>query len=202
MKSSYDYAALKFLMLWERTERSLHEALNGVPSAKEVRQCLKHFQVARTFTGIRDDSKALSVAEMLGKAGARRGSSPEEKVAHLACLFKKEFGSRNLSAASKLMWLRFREPFVILDSRAVDAIAAKVQVASFESYSHYVQAWRDQYTVAKPKIADACLRLESIKSHIGLWRESAITTESLVREPWFQERVFDIYLWEFGNDDA
>lgn len=202
MKPSFDYAALKFLMLWERSEKPLHDALSGkAATADDVRRSLKHLQVARNFAGIRDSKSAQAVIRMLEKVDKRAGYTAEQKVDYLGKLFQETFRTRNLSAASKLLWLRHRRPYVIYDSRAVRAIAARAGVSLFASYDEFVAEWRRQYERVQQEVAEAGQRLSTTESQASIWRRKSPPLATLVSQPWFLERVFDIYLWEFGDSE-
>ena len=112
MNPPYEFCAHKFLDLW-RTEEPLHKAMSGTPSARQVRDALKHFRVARTFKGLSDEV-AEKISQDLVEVSDSEGIY-SDKVTSLARRFKKNFGQLNLSAASKLLWLRKRRPYLIYD---------------------------------------------------------------------------------------
>lgn len=98
MNPPYEFCAHKFLDLW-RTEEPLHKAMSGTPSARQVRDALKHFRVARTFKGLSDEV-AEKISQDLVEVSDSEGIY-SDKVTSLARRFKKNFGQLNLSAASK-----------------------------------------------------------------------------------------------------
>jgi hypothetical protein len=63
-----------------------------------------HFRVARTFKGL-SDATAEQISEYLIETSNGEGTC-SDKVTSLAQCFKERFGQFNLSAASKLLWLR------------------------------------------------------------------------------------------------
>jgi hypothetical protein len=46
-------------------------------------------------------------------------SSPNEKVKQLVKTLETRFKQNNLSAASKLLWLSYRHPYIVYDNRVV-----------------------------------------------------------------------------------
>jgi hypothetical protein len=108
-----EFCAHRFLDLW-RDEESLHDAIRGTPSADQIRRALKHFKVSRTFKGL-----SLLGCEQISKYLLEASNATEgtytDKVVALAHRFERRFGQFNLSAASKLLWLRNRTPYLIYD---------------------------------------------------------------------------------------
>src|SRR5438132_13931620 len=135
----YEFCAHKFLDLW-RDEAPLHKDMQGTPSAKQIMAALKHFKVARTFKGL-SESLAEQISENLVAVSDRCDGNYSEKVTSLALRFKKNFGQLNLSAASKLLWLRNRSPYLIYDARAVNALR-RLGNKRFDNYTSYCEAWK------------------------------------------------------------
>ena len=200
MEFPFEFCALRFLLQWERSEKGFHRQMKGPPDIVQLRKALRYFQVARNFKGLKNDSKAISIVEALTSVDSREDYSTEDKVEQLAHCFKAEFNQFNLSAASKLLWLRHRKPYIIFDSRAV--IALKNMDSSFDkkSYSEYCQAWRKQYLVHQPAIKAASAKLIEIRSFLPAWHVDEEAMLKLTKQPWFLERVFDIFLWEVGGE--
>ena len=121
------------------------------------------------------------------------------RVEELANCLKREFGQYNLSAASKLLWLRQRKPYIIYDSRAVKALKNADEVFDTRSYFEYSKAWKRQYSFHRSRIKSACERLVEIRDFLPAWYISERSMTKVVTETWFRERVFDIYLWEVGG---
>lgn len=109
----YEYCAARFLNQWESKERPLHAVLSGNPTPIEVRRALQYFQVARGFAGL--SQKGDSIVRALREASERLDEqNVVKRVSDLADRFVKDFGSRNLSAASKLLWLDVAPQFWFL----------------------------------------------------------------------------------------
>jgi hypothetical protein len=195
----YEFCAHKFLDLW-RVEEALHEAMLGTPSANQIRRALKHFRVARTFKGL-SDAVAEQISKDLVKVSNGREGTYSDKVTLLAQRFKNRFGQFNLSAASKLLWLRNRSPYLIYDARAVNALRC-LGNERFDNYTSYCEAWQKEYEERSDQISAAShglLNLPRKYTAAFLLTDGQLT--KLVHAKWFRERVFDIYLWEIGDKD-
>src|SRR3989344_6114630 len=122
MEMPFEFCALRFLLQWERSEKSLHRGMKGAPTIENLRRALRFFQIARNFPGLKNDNNAQFIIHELTSLDSHSGYTPERKVEQLALRFKFKFEKFNLSAASKLLWLRHRKPYIIYDSRAVRAL--------------------------------------------------------------------------------
>lgn len=118
----FEFCALRFLLQWERSERFIYEQISKNPTQDQIRSALRYFQVARTFKGLKSAEAAQYVVDALDEVSKRSSLGPVEKVNALAAAFQKRFAQFNRSAASKLFWLKCREPYIIYDSRAVLAL--------------------------------------------------------------------------------
>lgn len=129
-------------------------------------------------------------------------STPEDKVERLASSLQKTFNQFNLSAASKLLWLSHREPFIVYDTRAVKALTRHFG-QRFSSYREYSIVWREEYAKTKDSIQAAVEQLPKGRMFMRSCPPSDQELVSMAREAWFMERVFDVFLWEVGvkNND-
>jgi hypothetical protein len=196
----FEYCALRFLLQWEQRERALHEQIAGNPTLPQLRAALRYFQVARTFAGLGADEAAQAVADALRQVDDESQLSPQGKVTALASRFRERFNQFNLSAASKLFWLRHKLPYIIYDSRAVNAL--RDFGCNFENanYAQYCDSWRNEYRQREEAIENAASRLHEVRSFLPPWHGTDAEFQALASEPWFLERVFDIYLWEMGGE--
>jgi hypothetical protein len=196
----FEYCALRFLLQWLQRERVLHDQIVGKPSLQQVRAALQYFQVARTFPGLRSDKAVQAVANALRDVDGNSQLSPEEKVMTLASRFKERFDQFNLAAASKLLWLKHKRPYIIYDSRAVKALRALGCNFGNANYSEYCKCWRNQYSQRQKRIRQAASRLHILRAFLPPWYATKADLKVLASRPWFLERVFDIYLWETGGE--
>jgi len=200
MNPPYEFCAHKFLDLW-RTEEPLHKAMSGTPPARQVRDALKHFRVARTFKGLSDEV-AEKISQDLVEVSDSEGIY-SDKVTSLARRFKKNFGQLNLSAASKLLWLRKRRPYLIYDARAVTALGRLENKFNKADYSSYCDVWKREYEKRAGEISAATHGLVALpKKYTAAFALTDDQLSKLVHSRWFIERVFDIYLWEMGSANA
>lgn len=174
--------------------------MRDTPSADQVRRALKHFRVARTFKGL-SDAIAEQISEYLIETSNGEGTY-SDKVTSLAQCFKEHFGQFNLSAASKLLWLRNRSPYVIYDARAVTARCRLKNKFNKSDYSLYCTVWKKEYEKRFDEISLAAHGLGDLpKKYTAAYYLTADQLTEIVYSDWFIERVFDIYLWELGDKD-
>ena len=194
----YEFCALRFLLQWERAEEKLRDEFRDGPTVKELRRALKHFQVARNFKGLKSDDVANSIIVALNKV-ATTSAPPEQKVVALAKKFRSEFSQFNLSAASKLLWLKGDNRVIIYDSRAVAALYEMDCAFEKRDYRAYCESWRKQFSVRRKKIRAAARRLPEARGFLPLkYQKSRL--DALITKRWFVDRIFDIYLWEAGAE--
>ena len=197
-----EYCALRFLLQWLRSEEALYQAIAFSPSDQDIRNALAYFQVSRNFKGLSSEpGKVAFIRKALVSVRGKKILSPEKKVEKLTQCLEGEFKQFNLSAASKLLWLSFREPFVIYDKRAVDALSKKLR-RKFprRDYAAYSAAWRSEYAAVESQIEYAASQLPKGRIFMPSCRLTDQELLQLAKSPWFKERVFDIFLWEVGGD--
>lgn len=200
MDIPYEFCALRFLIQWERSEKALSSAMQHAPTIDAIRKSLKYFQVARNFPGLKEDSQTKIILKAIASVDAKQQLTFDEKVDRLAHLFLRDFGQFNLSAASKLFWLKHRSPYIIFDSRAVNALKGFGHKLNKRSYAEYCDAWRKEYKTRHSDLKAASSRLIQMRSFLPAWHVDAKEMSATISDPWFIERVFDIYLWEVGGE--
>lgn len=194
----YEYCALRFLTHWETKERSLYEVISRPPSADDVRKALHSFQVDREFRGLRAEADKI-VKALTIKCRRLNAENVVSRVNGLSDTFKQDFGSRNLSAASKLLWLSRRNPVVILNSRSVASLGALGNKFDSKDYAAYYECWRTEFKKREREIKKAVSKLVSIKMFTAAWYKSPGELRQDISSDWFVERTFDLFLWELGG---
>lgn len=198
---SLEYCALRLLVQWLAREKSLWLRIKNNPSNDDIREALGYFMVARTFPGMAADPGGIS-SKIGSQFIATQNSNFDavRKVESLADKFKSAFGKRNVSAASKLLWLAGRADFVIYDQRALDALkayfGAKIPTRNYEKYE---QAWRSEFDEHDDLIRRAAKKLPKARAFVAQNSLSNTQLQWFSTQRWFRERVFDIYLWEIGR---
>lgn len=200
-KFPFEFCALRYFLQWQRKEAALHADLRSTnPELPHLRKALRYFQVARNFKGLKNDPRAEVVRDKLLEARARKDLSFEQQVAILASSFKEAGFQHNLSAASKLLWLSSRKP-IIYDSRAFTALEEEYgHKADRKDYEAYCESWRRAYKKNKQAILNAVNELPKVRAFLPGATPADDQLLALVCKPWFRERVFDIFLWELGDD--
>lgn len=196
----YEYLVMKFANQWTTREQILHEELSRkIISEKSVVKALQYFQVARTFDGLKtEDNRTFIVENLLEHSKYLTKNNFHEKVQDLAERFKEQFGSTNLSAASKLLWLRKKSPVLIFDKWAKSALESFEQ-RKIDCYADYSEVWNHNYSLHKDKIKDATIDFVNVRQYSALWNKSTSECKDIVTSEWFLERVFDMYLLSHGK---
>jgi hypothetical protein len=200
-RPTFEFCALSFLTQWQKDECALHSAFSLAPTEKDIRKALRYFKIARTFKGLNSPGRVGFILSYLRDVRNDQKLSSSQKVYSLARDFQKTFDTFNISAASKLLWLSDREPFIVYDGRAVNALTRffhhKFQK---NSYIEYADVWREEYLKSTGLIQVAVEQLP--KGRKFMRYSSSLSDKELVsmaKEAWFMERVFDIFLWEVGT---
>jgi hypothetical protein len=151
------------------------------------------YRVIRNFAvGKCDESVRL-----LSALQALRGLSPPSETSLVECVesfatkLQEKYGKRVISAASKILWMRFRSPVIIYDSLASECLAGKAGLARDPSYEDFCFAWRRAFEAEAPLIKEACKDLVQIKKFTLVSELGDSVLQDIVNKPWFMERVFD-----------
>ncbi len=198
----YEYYAFRFLNQWYEDELELHSAISTKPDDATVGKALAFFQVSRNFPGLKKRGKLAFVTHSLQRVRDSHPSpppSPIEAVNKLAETLKEEFARFNVSAASKLLWLSYRRPFIISDSRATKALKREFHHKRADaSYEEYVNAWRKEFAKHKKPIRKAVDALRAARPFVRNCSTWDADLPGMVHKRWFVERVFDVLLWDIG----
>jgi hypothetical protein len=170
--------------LKETSPVPLREALGGACAA---------FGVARNLPREIEAAAGLRRYELLRRAFVviePRHAKPRgfaDVVVALADDIASRYGGRRfLSAASKLLWARYRDPFLIYDARARLALGTRAG-----DYHAYAAEWQTRYARHADVVRAACDALGTSRTTAG--------AASLARRRWFRRRVFDLALWLDGG---
>jgi len=153
----------------------------------------------------------LSILEELGNDKFTSLMSYEKvckRVLEIKSEISKKYSSndkeRNLiSATTKFLWLKYKSPIVIYDSRAVRAITEMSGDLKVKDYKTFYDKWKEEYKNNQPDIKKACNRLYDIEDFLPDREcEPLRNIKDWTSKPWFHERVFDIYLWEEGSPNS
>lgn len=101
-----------------------------------------------------------------------------------------------LSLTTKFLWIKIKQPILIYDSQA--RIAVGTENGDLDTY---YEKWREGFKDNQREIVEACFKLTDMNKYAV---NQEIGTKEYIKavsgEAWFHERVFDIYLWNKGNN--
>lgn len=161
----------------------------------------KYYRISRNFKRRLDSGDRL--AEIVRVLDSVRPSSVRSdyisQVEEFTSQLNTIYGQRNLSAASKLLWIS-KCPVIILDSRALEALKNDLKKKPKPvSYTSYCDTWLVAYGKKRNEIVSAAEKLESVIEFSFDSSASKPDMKSLVENEWFLHRVFDNYLWHLGD---
>lgn len=204
MKHSLEYFSLHYLDMWLRHDRQIHQSMNnGTREEKliSIKEAATHYKVARNLPKKYDEDIGCAryepILEVIDKAIASDFSRDTVKsISKVHNKISKAYGDRGvLSFTTKLLWLKIRDPIIIYDSQAREALNA-----DDGDLSGFYEAWRTEYSTHSKAIASVCAKLSSVSKYSC---DQTIATPAYVQaisaQSWFQERVFDMYLWHRGQ---
>lgn len=198
--------AEKVLDIWTKREDALSRGVRA-SNPKLIREALGYFKVARGFPGLANTDVQKQLASVIKRFKPLSNSGQlqrERQVAKDVQQLRDRLTKRlnltkePLSAASKLLWLKYQDPFVIFDSQAVAALEDLYRCGSrITGYSEYIEQWESAYKSLLPAVKTACVRLAKSLGTSRKWRNHK-GLKGTVRRKWFVRRVFDQYLWQWG----
>jgi len=169
MNTKMEYCALWYLNQWQSSEKEIHRMISSESKNERlmgINSGASYFRVARTIPTMPEKKNkkeryepVLEVIDKYDAAGFTKDNLSKfvERVQReLNSFYKKNM----LSATSKMLWLKFRSPIIILDSQAKKALNVKKN-----EYSKFVKEWDKEYNKYEREITDACGRLGECKSN-------------------------------------
>lgn len=201
---NFKYFALMYLNDWHFWDSPLSERIfssNEEDSLNAFHSAAKYYKVTRNFP-INESETRLQGALDLVKSDSNKllENNVCEIVNNLALEFERRYGKNAVSAASKFLWLRHKSPVVIFDSRAKKWLGRNGYKVPSNNYEGYREQWLSAFSDNSKKIKEACAALTTVRDFSMAFESSAEEVESVTTSIWFQERVFDKYLW-FNADN-
>ena len=195
---TFDFCALQFLNQWLEKEESYCDLLASTDIEDQRRALFKagvHFRVARNLPRrFEVNGRYQSILEVFNK-NKISDVNLHNVVGEVQEQISGHYGGRNvLSATTKFLWLKVKSPIRIYDKQARKVLGTKDK--DFISFN---EAFTDRYDKCEEEIIDACSKLKSILSYSVRPDIKHEELDKLVSEPWFRERVLDIYLWNQGS---
>lgn len=200
---NFRYFALMYLNDWHQWDKPLSDRIFGrdkLDGRDAFHLAAKYYKVTRNFPIDNEEHRLQGALELLK---SNRGRPTKEnvckKVDQLALAFGDRYGKNAVSAASKFLWLRYKSPVVIFDSRAKKWLKKNGYKVP-ANYEGYRTQWLAAFSDHRVRIEEACAALVNVQDFSMAFESSAEEIALLVNSPWFQERVFDKYLW-FNADN-
>jgi len=163
-----------------------------------------HYNVMRGFKVEEEGTARLApVWDALRKM--ERPTSAEDakaKVSHLVAELRHTYHQDLVSAASKILWMRFGSPIVIYDSIVSKWIYDKGDRPMSKDYGYFYDAWQRKFGELGPEIRIVCeglKELSTLRKFFGLNDLCQDEFEKVVSSPWFAERVFDHAILNVGT---
>lgn len=199
MNVTVEYSALAYLSFWWRHDRAILQGFASSDSdvrLKALETTLRTYKIVRQFS----QSSRQALLAVLERQIHQQRPRFDEVSWRVEETVESLPGHKNLvSAASKLLWQKFRSPIVIYDGNTLSALCQRGHRLKKGDYAAFLDAWHAVYDTERRSIESACARLaDSLKfCEVGL--EVPFTeVRRVTSERWFQERVFDRMLWFEG----
>lgn len=203
-KRTFDNCALHYLNQWLDKDSHFFEALGSGDESRQL-TALKNagdfYRVARNLPTKHEVEKNVvrykPVLDVLN--GIQETDLDSDNLNTLILrangAISANYGGREtLSLTTKFMWLKFRSPVKIYDSQARTALGTKTgDIAEFNA------VWTESFYEHLADIQSSCERLVQVRNYsIDPKVATPRFIEALSSQAWFQERVFDVYLWNLG----
>ena len=227
-KPALEYCSLSYLNQWLVHDSGYHKVMTleaGKDSTQKKSDALikagSFYSVARSLPTKYDLDKELLRYEPviaiidkfssddLGGATSADEIRPQsiEKIKQTADeiggIYLTNKGNRRnvLSMTTKFLWLKLKSPVLIYDRNARVALNhLNDTTLRPNDLGAFYDNWLQAYTKEKDKIAEVCSNLHRMNLYaINEIGENEV--KSLASQAWFQERVFDNYLWGVGAPD-
>ena len=201
---TFEHCSLHYLNQWLTYDMGCCQALaNDDKSMKltTLKKAGSFYRVARNLPSKYDKGKGLAryqpVLDIIDylKPSQFENNSVKEIVKISEKISEKYGGKKVLSLTTKFLWIKIKQPILIYDSRARIALGTKNQ-----DLDACYEKWHKEFKVHQGEIAKACSKLPDMNKYaINQEIGTKEYIEEISKEPWFHERVFDIFLWSKGN---
>jgi hypothetical protein len=201
---SFEFCSFSYLNFWISDDQFYCKAFEGDnedEKLKALKDISVKYGIARNFP-LRYDKernvrRLFPVLKIIEKHTNSDVDTPE-KIEKIAEEISSEYGGRFVkSATTKFLWLKFKIPVIIYDSQAKIALDVKS-----DDLAEFYAKWRESFNNNVLEIKKVCLKLTELQKYAFKNNGQNVTKEyikSISEQKWFQERVFDFYLWNKGD---
>jgi len=204
MSITFEYCSLSYLNQWLSWDMKFFEVLNGRDrheKLKTLKEAATFYKVARNLPKAYDEQKGykryeplLDVLETI-KIKTKDSFNLISTINEFNKKISAAYGGRNtLSLSTKMLWLKYRNPFIIYDSRAREALGSRD--GDLEDYFY---RWQEAYKANAEEVKRVCKKLPDLYKYTSE-KTTKKYIKSIIDEQWFRDRVFDIYLWNEGAE--
>jgi hypothetical protein len=201
---NFNYFALHYLNLWLTKDREFCEALEGYNEARKLHalaEAAAFYKVARNLPKAHDVGEGLlrykPVLDVIDVLDPGTFQEPQliQSIKDVRSQISERYRGRGVtSLTTKFLWLKMKSPIIIYDRRARKALRTKP-----DDLDEYYSRWREEFNLWYDEIAAACALLPRVHEYSAPDAPSPQAVEQIASQPWFKERVFDVYLWSKGN---
>jgi hypothetical protein len=204
---TFEYSALRYLNMWLETDRDACLAFKKTKKNDQNKRLqalarfVSEYSIDRTLRLKHDVKKGkpryaplLEIIDQYDSSDFRGGNlfpivqNAERKIA-------KAYGTRTaLSATTKCLWLKVQYRIIIYDSQVRKALGTKEG-----DYATFCDRWLESFREHRPKIEAVCTSLTKMCRYSIDPDTAEKYIASVSSKRWFQNRVFDIYLWSGGR---
>jgi len=202
---TFEYCSLHYLNQWLTYDMGYCQAL-AIGNKSEKLTALKNagvfYRVARNLHSEYDEKKGLSrygpVLDIIDPLKPIQfENNPVKEIIEIERSISKKYGNTSfLSLTTKFLWIKIKQPILIYDSQVRIAVGTK----NGDLYAYY-KKWREEFKANQREIVEVCSKLPDMNKYTI---NQDVGTKEYIRtisaETWFHERVFDIYLWNKGNN--
>lgn len=199
---TFEYCSLEYLNQWFTNDRGYCQALaNGDKSEKlaALKSAGGFYKVARNLDskyekGLIRYEPVLDIIDPLKPSQFENDTVKE--IREIEGRLSEKYGNKSLlSLTTKFLWIKIKQPILIYDSRAMDALGT--ESGDLEAY---YKKWREEFKANQKEIVEVCSKLADMNKYAV---NQEVGTKEYIRKisnnTWFHERVFDIYLWNKGT---
>ena len=201
---NFNYFALHYLNLWLSKDRKFCEALEGhdeVAKLRALAEAAVFYRVARNLRKVHDVENGIlrykPVLDVIDPVAAItfQGAQLIPAIMEVSRQISQKYGDRGvMSLTTKFLWLKMKSPIVIYDSQARKALGTNP-----EDIIDYYSKWRKQFDSYSSEIDVACAALPRVTEYSAPDAPTPQYVQEIASQPWFKERVFDVYLWSLGS---
>lgn len=202
---TFEYCSLDYLNQWLTYDMTYcHTLANGNKSEKltALKNAGGFYKIARNLLSIYDEGKGLTryepVLDIIDPLKPIQfENNPVNEIFEIERRISEKYGNKGLlSLTTKFLWIKIKQPILIYDSKARIALGTENGVLDA-----YYEKWREEFKANQREIVDVCSKLPDMNKYAV---NQEVGTKEYIREisdeTWFHERVFDIYLWNKGNN--